>query len=92
MTRIRILFLALAIALAAGAAPARAEDAATGVGYPTLKAAGVTFGTINDNGFYARPGFSVVAPQTGRLLVPLLLTGLCALMWLGGQKRPDGAD
>jgi len=91
MTKMKVLSVALALALVGIAVPARADDAANPIGYPTLKTAGVTFGTINDKGFYARPGFSVEEPRTGGLLVPLLLTGLCGLMWLGGQKRPNGA-
>ena len=87
--RMQILGLALAFALVAFAIPARADDAANPTGYPTLKTAGVTFGTINDKGFYARPGFSVEEPGKYGLLVPLLLTGLCGLIWLGGQSRRD---
>jgi len=85
--RTQILALALAFALVAFAIPARADDAANPTGYPTLKTAGVTFGTINDKGFYVRPGFSVEEPGKYGLLVPLLLTGLCGLIWLGGQSR-----
>jgi hypothetical protein len=92
MIKMKILPVALALALAALSLPAGADDVSDPTGYPTLKTAGVTFGTINEKGFYAKPGFSVAAPETGGLLVPLLLIGLCGLMWLGGQKRPDHAD
>jgi hypothetical protein len=91
LLRMHIRSLALAFALVAFAIPARADDVADPTGYPTLKTAGVTFGTINEKGFYARPGFSVEEPGTSGLLVPLLLTGLCGLIWLGGQARRDRA-
>jgi len=89
--RMQMLSLTLAFALIAFAMPARADDAANPTGYPTLKTAGVAFGTINDKGFYARPGLSVEEPGKNGLLVPLLLTGLCGLIWLGGQSRRDRA-
>jgi hypothetical protein len=89
LLKMQILAIALAFVLVASAMPARADDVADPIGYPTLKTAGVAFGTINDQGFYARPGFSVEEPGKNGLLVPLLLTGLCGLIWLGGQSRRD---
>jgi hypothetical protein len=91
MIKLKIPSVTLALALATIAVPARSEDALDPAKDPILRTASVAFGTINEKGFYARPGFSVEESGTGGLWVPILLTGLCGLIWLGGQKRADRA-
>ena len=55
---------------------------------PTIPNGGGRWRYINEQGIYARPGFSVGEAAIGGLLVPVLLVSVAIFIWLGGQRSP----